>query len=57
MSTSDAPCGATVGTRGRRGSVKDVLSLDDISALLNLSEERLAKCFKEEVKLLERKFF
>ena len=57
MSTNDAPS-----TRGRRGSVKEVPSLDDISALLKHTEERLVKCFREEVaslreevKQLERK--
>ena len=47
MSANEAP--ASAGTRGRKGSVKEVPSLDDISSLLKLTEERLAKCFREEV--------
>ena len=52
---SNKSTASTTITRGRKGSVKDSLTLDDVSSLIRQSEERIKSCFKDEIAALTEK--
>ncbi len=42
-------------TRGRKGSVKEMISIDDISILIRESEERILSIFQREIDYVKEK--